>query len=59
VQVNGKLRGEIEVAPDAEKALVEGMVMNLDSVQRDLSDKQFVKFVYVPGRVANVVAKIA
>ncbi len=55
VQVNGKLRGVIEVEPDAEEALVVEMAMKLDGVIRAVGDRQPKKVVYVPGRTLNFV----
>jgi len=55
VQVNGKLRGVIEVEPDAEEALVVEMAMKLEGVIRAVGDRQPKKVVYVPGRTLNFV----
>ena len=58
VQVNGKLRGEIEIARDTPENDVRESALALETVQRDLVGKRMVKFVYVPGRIANVVVQI-
>ncbi len=55
VQINGKKRGEIEVAPDATKETVEHEVLGLGFVQAALSGKQPRKLIVVPGRIVNVV----
>ncbi len=55
VQINGKRRGEIEIAPDASKESVEQEVLALGFVQTALSGKQPRKLIVVPGRIVNVV----
>ena len=55
VQINGKKRGEVEVAPDASKDAVEKEVLALAFVQAALSGKQPRKLIVVPGRIVNVV----
>jgi leucyl-tRNA synthetase len=56
VQVNGKRRGEIEVAKDAPAASVEEMALSLDAVARILEGKSPRKVIVVPNRIVNVVA---
>jgi leucyl-tRNA synthetase len=57
VQVNGKLRGQIEVAnPPEEKRVFEAVDAN-DKVQQWIAGKQIVKRIYVPGKLVNVVVK--
>jgi leucyl-tRNA synthetase len=57
VQVNGKLRGQIEVAnPPEEKRVFEAVDAN-EKVQQWLAGKQIVKRIYVPGKLVNVVVK--
>jgi leucyl-tRNA synthetase len=55
VQVNGKLRGEIEIARDADEATVRPMALELDAVQRALDGKAPRRVIVVPGRIVNVV----
>jgi len=57
VQVNGKLRGQIEVAnPPEEKRVFEAVDAN-EKVQQWLAGKEIVKRIYVPGKLVNVVVK--
>jgi leucyl-tRNA synthetase len=56
VQVNGKLRGQIEVAVDADRALVERQALDEPLVQRFLDGLTVRKVIVVPGRVVNIVA---
>jgi len=55
VQVNGKRRGEISVAKDADKATTEQAARALDAVQRLLDGKTLRKTIVVPGRIVNFV----
>ena len=55
VQVMGKLRGKIEVAPDALEADVLAAAEAEPNVARALEGKRIVKRVYVAGRIVNFV----
>lgn len=55
IQVNGKLRGNLRVAKDADKATLEQLVLAHDAVQKQLAGGTAKKVVVVPGRLINVV----
>ena len=55
VQVNGKKRAEIEVARDADRETIEGLVMASPDVARYLGGRAPRKMIVVPGRIVNVV----
>ena len=55
VQVNGKLRGTIEVPPDIDKADAEAMALALENVQRSTDGAPPRKVIVVPNKVINVV----
>ena len=57
VQVNGKLRGEVEVAKDADQATVERLALEQANVARFTDGKEIVKKIYVPGKILNLVVK--
>ena len=57
VQVNGKVRGRLEVSPEAEEAEVDAAARADENVVRHLEDKTVVKVVYVKGRLLNIVVK--
>lgn len=57
VQVNGKLRGELEVAKQIAAEQVEEMALQLDNVRRFTKDKEIIKRIYVPGKILNLVVK--
>jgi len=55
VQVNGKLRGRVTVAAGADEGTVREAALADANVQRFMEGKPVRKFVYVPGKLANVV----
>jgi leucyl-tRNA synthetase len=55
VQILGKLRGTIAVAPGAEEAAVLAAAEAEPNVARQLEGKRVVKRIYVPGRIVNFV----
>ncbi|MEM1038175.1 MAG: leucine--tRNA ligase [Pseudomonadota bacterium] len=55
VQINGKKRGDLDVAADASKDDVEAQALALPFVQSALSGNTPKKVVIVPGRIVNVV----
>ena len=56
VQVNGKLRGTIEVAADATREVIEQAAMTEPNVTRFLDGLQVRKVIVVPGKIVNIVA---
>jgi leucyl-tRNA synthetase len=57
VQVNGKLRGEIRVAPDVTEVEAIATAQANDKVKAHIADKQVVNSIYVPGKIVNLVVK--
>jgi leucyl-tRNA synthetase len=55
VQVNGKKRGDIRIAKDADKATIEAAVLAHPEVQKFMAGQPAKKVVIVPGRLVNVV----
>ncbi|MCG8363791.1 MAG: class I tRNA ligase family protein, partial [Pseudanabaenales cyanobacterium] len=55
VQINGRTRTTLELAPDASQTEVIALAMQSASVQRYLSDGEVRRIVYVPGQVINLV----
>jgi leucyl-tRNA synthetase len=56
IQINGKRRGEIEVAKDLDKAEVEKLALSHDAVVKALNGGAPKKVIVVLGRIVNVVA---
>ena len=55
VQVNGKLRGTINVAVDCDKKIVEEVALAHENVQSAIAGKPVRKLIVVPNRIVNVV----
>lgn len=55
VQVNGKLRGKVQVAPDLDKAALERAALADPKVQGFLEGKAVKKVIVVPGKLVNLV----
>lgn len=55
VQINGKLRGHIQVPPEADKATIENTALNQENIQRHLINKQLKKVIIVPKKLVNIV----
>jgi leucyl-tRNA synthetase len=56
VQVNGKLRGTLEIPRDMDKAAVENAALELPQVLRWLEGRPPRKVIVVPNRIVNIVA---
>ncbi|HET9818383.1 MAG TPA: leucine--tRNA ligase, partial [Rhodanobacteraceae bacterium] len=56
VQVNGKLRGTLEAAPDAPRAELEAAARALPGAIAAIGDKTVRKVIVVPGKIVNIVA---
>jgi leucyl-tRNA synthetase len=56
VQINGKKRGDLTIARDADQAAVERAALALEAVVKALDGKQPRKVIVVPQRIVNVVA---
>jgi leucyl-tRNA synthetase len=56
VQVNGKRRGEIEIARNADTKSVETAALALEGVVRALDGKPPKRVIVVPERIVNIVA---
>ena len=57
VQVNGKLRGTINVSVNASKEDVEKLAMENENVIKFTADKEIVKVIVIPGKIVNIVVK--
>ena len=57
VQVNGKVRGSLMVAPDAAQETVLTAARADENVAKHLEGKETVKVIYVAGRILNIVVK--
>jgi len=57
VQVNGKVRGRVTVAADADNDTIEAAALADDNVSRTLNGAAPRKVIVVPGRMVNIVAE--
>lgn len=57
VQVNGKLRGTIEIQSDENEENVKKMAVELEGVKRHIEGKTIVKIIVVKNRIVNIVCK--
>lgn len=55
VQVNGKLRGTLQVSKNETQEHVLFMGKKLETVQRDMGDRPLKKVIYVPEKILNLV----
>lgn len=55
IQVNGKRRGEIEVAPDEDAKKVEDIALAVDTVASAIGENAVKKIIVVPNRIVNIV----
>ena len=56
LQVNGKVRGKIEVAADISREDIEKIALTDENVQRFVEGNTIRKIIVVPGRLVNIVA---
>ena len=55
VQVNGKVRGRVKLAKDAAEADARAAALAADGVEPFVAGKPVKKFIYVPGKIINLV----
>lgn len=55
IQVNGKVRGEIEILPDWNEAKILKEAAKVESVAKWLEDKKIIKKIYKEGKIINFI----
>lgn len=55
IQVNGKVRAEIEIAQDATEADVKNMVLQIPDIIKWIDGKEIKKFIYIPKKIISIV----
>ena len=55
VQVNGKVRTKLDVAPDSNEDDIKQQALTDENVQKYLDDKKPTKVIYIPGRLVSIV----
>jgi len=54
IQVNGKLRGKIEVEPDISEEEIKQMALKVDNVKRYTSEQDIKKIIIVPRKMVSI-----
>ncbi len=57
IQVNGKLRGKIEIPAGMDKASIEAEALGNENAQRFIDGKDVVKVIVVPNKLINIVVR--
>ena len=57
IQVNGKLRGNLQLPLETDDNTIKTEAAKVDSVKKHLEGKDIVKKIVVPGRLINFVVK--
>ena len=57
VQVNGKMRGSLELSLDASEEEAVSLAKEIMTVQNAIGDAKIVKVIYRPGKILNIIAK--
>lgn len=57
VQVNGKVRAQLEVAADISEDEAKTQALANDRVKEYVADKELIKQIYVPGKLVNLVVR--
>ncbi len=57
VQVNGKLRGTINILLNETEEKIKEQALNEENVKRYIADKEIVKIIVIPNKIVNIVVK--
>jgi leucyl-tRNA synthetase len=57
VQVNGKLRGTINISKDLSKEEIESSALENENVSKFIEGHEIVKTIVIPGKIVNIVIK--
>ena len=55
VQVNGKLRGKINVPRESSEDVIKALALGLDNVKKQIGENEIRRVIVVPNRIVNVV----
>jgi len=55
IQVNGKLRSEIDVDPDVQEEEIKKIALEDENTKKHISDSKIKKIIYVPEKLINIV----
>lgn len=57
VQVNGKVRGVIEISPDATQEMAREKAKENENIMKHIEGKEIVKEIFIAGKIYNIVVK--
>ena len=57
VQVNGKLRGHIDITPETSREEIEKLALACERVQQFIIEKEVKKVIVVPNKLVNIAVK--
>jgi leucyl-tRNA synthetase len=57
IQVNGKMRGTVDVSADVDESGALAAAKEVENVASHLEGKNIVREIYVPGKIVNFIAK--
>jgi leucyl-tRNA synthetase len=57
IQINGKTRGTITIAPDASEDEVLSAAQEVDGIKRWISEGEITRVIYVPGKICNIIVQ--
>ena len=55
IQINGKRKTEISVAPDLSEEALKDLVLEEEIVKKSMLNNELKRFIYVPKRIVNIV----
>ena len=55
IQINGKLRSEMEIEKDTEEETIKSLAILDKKVEKYLDNNEIKKIIYVPGKILNIV----
>ena len=57
IQVNGKMRGKVDVPADISDQDLRQLILDMDNIKRHIDDVENIKrFIIVPAKIVNIVA---
>ena len=57
VQINGKMRGKVEVATGAKEEDALSAALAVENVDRQVKGKEIFKVIFVPQKILNIIVK--
>ncbi len=57
IQVNGKLRSTLEIEVNISESKLKEQVLKIENVQKFTKGKKIVRFIYIKGKIVNIVVK--